>query len=89
MQEIIIKHCRYRYGCDSDWLRMEKTEDPKIRRCGFCEREIHLVSTAPELETANENNCCVAVYHDAIVDFGLSDDEPTSVDFNLTAPQKI
>ena len=68
---------------------MEKTEDPKIRRCSFCEREIHLISTAPELEAANDNNFCVAVYRDAIVDFGLSDDETTSVDFNLTASQKI
>jgi len=82
VQEIIIKNCKYRYGCDSDWLSMEKTEDPNVRRCSFCKMDLRLISTVFELETANENNCCVAVYRDALVDFELFTDEPTSIDFN-------
>ena len=84
MEDILIKNCKFRYECDQDWSNMKKTNDAYIRHCGFCKKDVHLVSENSELEAAIENNWCMAVRHNLSVDFELTIGEPTSTDFNLS-----
>ena len=76
MESIQIINCKFKYECDQDWSAMEKTDDTYIRHCGYCKRNVHLVSIDSELDQAINNNWCVAVHNYPKIDFDLIKSEP-------------
>jgi len=83
MDEFLIKNCKSKYDCDQDWSKIKKTDNSYVRLCGFCKKDVHLVSTDSELDKAIKNNWCVAVADNSEIDFELTIGDITPVDINL------
>ncbi len=59
---INIRNCIFGFKCTADWYALNDTEDPKIRFCLGCKKDVYKVATKKELYEAIELNRCVAIF---------------------------
>ncbi|EAR62225.1 hypothetical protein [Neptuniibacter caesariensis] len=52
--------CKINFKCPESWGDLDKTDDPLVRQCGKCAKNVHYCATESELELADEE-WCVAV----------------------------
>jgi hypothetical protein len=57
----LIRNCRFAFRCHQDWSSLEHTDDPRVRYCHECSREVVLCRRDAELHAALNANHCVAV----------------------------
>jgi hypothetical protein len=55
-----IINCKFEYKCDLDWDLLNETQDPKIRFCNQCKKEVKLCLSNNEIDRAWETGTCVA-----------------------------
>jgi hypothetical protein len=48
------------YICHKSWFNLELVDQPNIKFCDSCNREVHFCQTNEELEHALLNNLCIA-----------------------------
>lgn len=56
-----IRNCRFAYRCGKNWSNLATTENPDIRYCGDCQREVVFCHTDAELASSIALNRCVAI----------------------------
>jgi hypothetical protein len=49
------------FECPKLWSELEKTEDPKLRFCHACQKQVHRCDDPEELEQQREQGHCVAI----------------------------
>lgn len=59
---IDIRNCVFGFKCKSDWETMEQTQEPNIRHCSGCKKDVFQVSTKEELLEAIQLNRCIAIF---------------------------
>jgi hypothetical protein len=59
--EQIIRNCPFELACDQSWAQLEATEEPSVRHCLRCRKNVHLCETTEALRVAMEQDLCVAV----------------------------
>lgn len=55
-----IEECdiEFRFKCPKQWSSLVATDNPAVRRCGTCDRDVHFCATIEEVrEHAWENHC--------------------------------
>jgi hypothetical protein len=57
----LIRNCRFAFRCHQNWLSLENTEDPRVRYCHECARQVVLCQRDAELAAALQANHCVAI----------------------------
>jgi len=57
----MIRNCRFAYKCEAKWEQLPETDDPSVRFCLDCEKEVHYCLTDEQLAEAIRLNRCVAV----------------------------
>lgn len=55
-----IINCEFEYECDLDWDLLNKTNDPLVKFCDQCKREVKLCLTNEEIDNAWETGTCIA-----------------------------
>lgn len=55
-----IVHCDFEYTCSLNWRNLNPTEDPKVRYCTECKKNVNLCTTNEEIDYAEERGLCVA-----------------------------
>jgi uncharacterized protein (TIGR02996 family) len=50
----------FRFKCPKRWTALAPTEQPNVRRCGACERDVHFCGTLEELRARAQAGDCVA-----------------------------
>jgi len=63
MSDKLIKNCKFKTKCDQSWNEMSLTDDEDVRFCKQCQKQVHLCLSDYELETAIDNNWCVAIFN--------------------------
>lgn len=48
------------FKCDKDWDKMSVTQDPNIRHCQLCQKDVHFCHTLEDLDNAINAKHCVA-----------------------------
>lgn len=46
--------------CPKTWGMLTKGDDPNVRFCGECKKNVHLVKSREELDARKSQRCCVA-----------------------------
>ena len=59
--ETSIRNCRFAYRCAKNWTHLATTENPDIRYCADCQREVVFCHTDAELTSSIVLNRCVAI----------------------------
>ena len=54
-----IWFCEMEVECHVHWEKLKPTDDPRIRSCESCRKDVHLVATQDELDEAAERGNCV------------------------------
>lgn len=53
-----IRNCSWGYSCKMSWSQLDQTDDPKIRFCGSCQREVyHSVNGGDLIKNVALNRC--------------------------------
>jgi hypothetical protein len=60
-EQPMIRNCRFAFRCHQDWNSLESTEDPRVRYCHECSRDVLLCQRDAELRAALHADACVAV----------------------------
>lgn len=57
-----INGCKedFAFVCPKTWGKLKKGDDPNVRFCDECKKNVHLVKTREELEAKRAERCCVA-----------------------------
>lgn len=55
-----ILNCPMEYICSKSWFDLELMDQPNIKFCGSCNKEVHFCETNEELENALRNSLCIA-----------------------------
>lgn len=53
--------CSFSFQCPKQWDQLVPTNQPTIRRCTICHREVHLALTEEDFRRYREPGMCVAV----------------------------
>lgn len=53
--------CRVNYKCPKAWGDLNKTDNPDVRYCNQCEKNVHFCADVDALKEANIEDLCVAV----------------------------
>ena len=59
--ESSIRNCRFAYRCGKNWSNLAETENPDIRYCADCQREVVFCHTDAQLANSIALNRCVAI----------------------------
>lgn len=59
-----ILNCPMEYICSKSWFALELMDQPNIKFCDSCNKEVHFCQTDEELENALQNNLCIAFTND-------------------------
>ncbi|WP_415903993.1 hypothetical protein ACMXYW_10385 [Neptuniibacter sp. QD48_55] len=62
------RDCKINYKCPKAWDDLDKTEDPFVRFCNQCEKDVHFCADVESLKEATIENLCVAVPTDDFED---------------------
>lgn len=57
----LIRNCRFAFRCHQNWSSLETTEDPRVRYCHECSRQVVLCKQDAELLAALRADDCVAI----------------------------
>jgi hypothetical protein len=60
-QQSFIQDCDFSFQCPIDWEELETTEDANRRFCQTCQRQVRLITSNTELESARSRGHCVAI----------------------------
>lgn len=55
------RDCRVNYKCPKAWGDLNKTDNPDVRYCNQCEKNVHFCADVDALKEANIEYLCVAV----------------------------
>jgi hypothetical protein len=58
MKEVNISHCEIKFKCPKTWGSLTTTENPKVRFCGECQQNVHLVD---DIENFPKDKKCVMI----------------------------
>lgn len=61
MNKVKIENCERAISCDANWNEMQLTNDPSIRSCQQCQKDVYLCKTDKELEVAVKLKRCAAI----------------------------
>ena len=61
MSKVTIENCEREISCDASWDEMQLTNDPSIRSCQQCQKDVYLCKTDKELEVAVNLKRCAAI----------------------------
>lgn len=50
--------------CSKTWVELQLTDEPNIKYCGSCNKEVHFCEKEEDLEIALLNNLCIAFTND-------------------------
>ena len=58
-----IANCKveFAFQCPERWTKLKKTDDPSVRFCGVCSRNVHLCSTMEEVHHHASKGDCIAI----------------------------
>lgn len=56
-----IRNCKFKKLCDAEWDSLSDTEDPMIRFCGTCHKNVYFCESHEALEAAVDLGRCVAI----------------------------
>ena len=59
----LIRNCRFAFRCHQAWQSLDTTDNPTVRYCHECSREVVLCRRDDELRAALADNHCVAIEH--------------------------
>ncbi|WP_415912014.1 hypothetical protein [Neptuniibacter sp. QD37_11] len=62
------RDCKINYKCPKAWGDLDKTEDPFVRFCDQCEKDVHFCADVESLKEATIEDLCVAVPTDDFED---------------------
>jgi hypothetical protein len=60
-QNYAIRNCVFGFSCEMIWDSLTLTDDPKIRFCSECQRQVHFCASQKELNAAISKSLCVAI----------------------------
>jgi hypothetical protein len=60
-EQPLIRNCGFAFRCHQRWLSLERTNDPRVRYCHECARQVVLCQRDGELLAALQANQCVAI----------------------------
>jgi hypothetical protein len=52
---------RFAFQCHRTWKSLTRTEDPNVRRCDECRRDVHLCSTEDDAMMLARDHQCIAI----------------------------
>ncbi|WP_415888598.1 hypothetical protein ACMXYV_11305 [Neptuniibacter sp. SY11_33] len=55
------RDCKINYKCPKAWDDLDKTENPFVRHCNQCEKDVHFCEDVDSLKEATVEDLCVAV----------------------------
>lgn len=59
MTKEYIRNCSWGYSCEQFWEVLDDTQDPQIKFCNDCQKEVHRCETKEELVNNIAMNRCV------------------------------
>ena len=77
-RNLYIENCEYsvEYECPLKWKNLKKTDDPTIRFCNECNKNVYLCNTEQKMDKHVKLNHCIAVEEPQVM--GLIDIENPS-----------
>ena len=62
-RRIFIENCEYtvEYECPLEWKNLKKTDDPQVRFCGECSKNVYRCKTEQAMYEHIQLNHCIAV----------------------------
>lgn len=63
----LLQRVAWDFLCPKTWDKLQETHDPKIRFCQSCRQDVHLITTAEELEQVISVRCCISIQEDGAV----------------------
>jgi hypothetical protein len=55
-----LRECDFSFVCANQWFELRATDDPNLRHCDGCQKDVHRIWTTSQLEEAKEFGRCVA-----------------------------
>ncbi len=64
---IPIENCKFEFAlqCPKEWDKLAVTDDPLVRTCEACEKNVHYCDTVQLAKHLAGKGCCVALDPDA------------------------
>ncbi|MBF0266561.1 MAG: hypothetical protein HQL46_14950 [Gammaproteobacteria bacterium] len=56
-----IQNCQFKFKCTQTWDSLSETDEPQIKHCHDCNRDVHYCRDENELDIAIKKNWCVAI----------------------------
>ena len=62
-RKIFIENCEYtvEYECPLEWKNLKKTDDPQVRFCGECSKNVYRCKTEQDMDEHIKLSHCIAV----------------------------
>ena len=62
-RRIFIENCEYtvEYECPLEWKNLKKTDDPQVRFCGECSKNVYRCKTEQDMDEHIQLNHCIAI----------------------------
>jgi len=59
-----VIHCSFEYECPLDWFKLATSDDPSIRHCGTCSKEVYFCRDVNQLLLLRQYipDACAAMY---------------------------
>lgn len=58
---ITIRNCTFAYRCDRKWAELTKSDNPDVRFCNECQKNVYFCRSDDELAEAVKQDRCVAI----------------------------
>ena len=59
--KLTLRNCQFKFRCTQTWEGLELLDEPEIKHCSICSKNVHFVKTDKELAGAIKLNYCVAI----------------------------
>lgn len=56
-----IRNCTFKKLCDAEWDQLTNTDDPFIRFCGSCQKNVYFCEIHDDVQEAVQLGRCVAI----------------------------
>ena len=62
-RNLYIENCEYsvKYECPLKWKNLKKTDDPQVRFCGECSKNVYRCKTEKDMDEHIQLNHCIAI----------------------------